>query len=481
MTQQVLDIHAAFSRRENVEVIAGAGTGKTTLIVSGNHLLPHSTLFLAFNKAIADELSKRMPHRKCSTFHAIALSNLTGRIGRLKVDSYKYSNLAQKKFGYDREKAKHVASIVDFFQLQAEGCFVKPAEWTASYLAEVIGEQDLYSLDLDEGDTVDKYLETAAECLRLEAKALTALSFGDMLFFLVHYAHFRKWDLRDWDCLVVDEAQDVSPIRLEIIKLLSKRVIQVGDPRQAIYAFAGAMTSAMQNISNAYGCKPYPLSVTWRCSEAVIREASTVVGDFLKARPNAPEGRVDTIQETQLYQCHLDENSMVVSRTNAPLITCALRMFQHGIPFNLMSDFPEKLAKRTAKLADGITGMAAFRTAVNDAREKKLEVVKSKALIARINDEYDCILIVADRCSRVSEVSDTFRKLGYAKTGVLLATGHKSKGLEAQNVFILRPDLIPAPWVNAEDEEAMQQELNLKYVMITRAKDNLFYLEPETK
>lgn len=479
MTEQVLNIHAAFSTKKSIEVIAGAGTGKTTLIVTGNHLLPHQTLFLSFNKAIAEELVKRMPHRACKTFHAIALNQLTSRVGKLKVDSYKYSRLATKKYGSSREDANAVASVVDMFQLRAEGCFAKPSQWTPQFLQETIGETDLYSIDFPETLSQTTALAQASELLQTESKSLTALSFGDMLFFLVHFAKERRWDLRDWDCLVVDEAQDVSPIRLELIKLLSKRVIQVGDPRQAIYAFAGAMTTAMDSISEAYNCVPFPLSVTWRCSTEVIKEASTIVGDFLIARPNAPAGRVEEIPESQLYRCYLDEQSMVVCRTNAPLISVALRMYQNNIPFNLMADFPERLSKRCKKLAEDCRGMAAFRSAVEDSRDTKLAAAKSKGLQARINDEHDCILVVADRCNEPYAVSETFKQLGYCTTGVMLATGHKSKGLEAQNVFILRPDLIPAPWVDELDEEAMQQERNLKYVMITRAKDNLFYLTPE--
>jgi superfamily I DNA/RNA helicase len=52
----------------------------------------------------------------------------------------------------------------------------------------------------------------------------------------------------------------------------------------------------------------------------------------------------------------------------------------------------------------------------------------------------------------------------------MFCTVHRSKGLEAKVVYILRPDLMPHPKGNA------QEERNLKYVAITRAKERLIWV-----
>ena len=56
--------------------------------------------------------------------------------------------------------------------------------------------------------------------------------------------------------------------------------------------------------------------------------------------------------------------------------------------------------------------------------------------------------------------------------GIVLSTIHKIKGLEANRVFIVRPDLLPM-----QTSKAWQaiQEKNLEYVAITRAKLELVY------
>lgn len=471
-------IHTAFQRPESLLVIAGAGTGKTTTVVNGQHLLPRETLFLAFNKAIADELAIRMPARKdnCKTFHAIGLRIISSRLGRMPTDAYKYSRIATEQ-GLNRQDSNRVKDIIEQFQLAVEGASTHSDDWDLDFFMKTCGE-DIYLLDEDGCNlTLEDTCEFAMSILRVETRQPTAFSFSDMIWMCVYFAIHRKWFLVDYKVVVIDEAQDVSPIRLEMLRRLTKRVIAIGDPRQSIYAFAGAMLGAMGEIQQAFNAQELPLSVTWRCDNAIIKEAETVVGPYLMPRPNAGEGEVKYLSLNSMENTMITNTSMVVCRTNAPLLGLALKLLRARKPFRLMSDYPDKLSKRAEKLAKGLNGMAAFRTAVRDFYEAKVESVKSKGLIARLRDEQECMLEVSNQCDNPSDVGELFRSLMLSKNGPILCTGHKSKGLEAEHVFFLRPDLSPAPWVDPENAGAYQQELNLRYVMITRAKHTLTYLE----
>ena len=481
MTEQVNAIHAAFKGNNSLTVEAGAGCGKTTLIVTGNQYLPYSTLFLSFNKDIADELKKRMPMRMCGTFHATALRNLTSRIGKLPIDAYKYSRLASKQYGLDRDDANCVSQIISDFQMNVEPIFFDPKEWTPEYCISLMSQHFQFELDIADQDTFYTRVDQAMELLCQEINKPTALSFDDMLFFLAFYQKKKRWNLCDYDCVVVDEAQDVSPIRMHLISLFSKRLIQVGDRRQAIYAFAGAMTNAMDQMSERFNCVEYPLSVTWRCATSIIEEASTIVGDFLQARPDAPTGQVGYMREVELLNSTLDNSTMVVCRMNAPRISLALKLLKRRVPFNLRSDFPERLIKKVKRLASNLHGLASLRTALREHYDEKIEGAGDNAqLIHRITDERDTLIEISNDCDSIDDLLMTLEDLAKSKYGVVLSTGHKAKGLEAENVMILRPDLTPAPWIDpVEKPEQYQQELNLKYVMITRAKTNLFYVEKD--
>lgn len=54
---------------------------------------------------------------------------------------------------------------------------------------------------------------------------------------------------------------------------------------------------------------------------------------------------------------------------------------------------------------------------------------------------------------------------------IRLSSIHKAKGLEADRVWIARPEILPAPWAKLDWEKV--QERNLQYVAYTRAKHSL--------
>ena len=56
-----------------------------------------------------------------------------------------------------------------------------------------------------------------------------------------------------------------------------------------------------------------------------------------------------------------------------------------------------------------------------------------------------------------------------------LCTVHKAKGLEWPRVFILDPHRMPSPY--ARQAWQLEQEMNIKYVAITRAQQALVYIE----
>ena len=62
------------------------------------------------------------------------------------------------------------------------------------------------------------------------------------------------------------------------------------------------------------------------------------------------------------------------------------------------------------------------------------------------------------------------------KNPVMLSTIHKAKGLEADRVLILCPHKLPLTWKNQLDWQ-LEQELNLKYVALTRAKKELVFVQ----
>ena len=61
------------------------------------------------------------------------------------------------------------------------------------------------------------------------------------------------------------------------------------------------------------------------------------------------------------------------------------------------------------------------------------------------------------------------------KAKVLLSSVHRAKGLEAETVYISRPEMMPHPMATLEWE--IEQEFNIKYVAITRSMNTLVFME----
>jgi DNA helicase II / ATP-dependent DNA helicase PcrA len=73
----------------------------------------------------------------------------------------------------------------------------------------------------------------------------------------------------------------------------------------------------------------------------------------------------------------------------------------------------------------------------------------------------------ADLCRKIDALFNS------EQPDMTLSTVHKAKGLEADRIFLLNPDEMPLKWPNQQAWE-LQQEHNLKYVALTRAKGELY-------
>jgi superfamily I DNA/RNA helicase len=72
-----------------------------------------------------------------------------------------------------------------------------------------------------------------------------------------------------------------------------------------------------------------------------------------------------------------------------------------------------------------------------------------------------------------------FDSAGKPNNAVVLGTVHRTKGLEADRVWVLKPELIPHPMAKAGWQQ--DQERNLAYVAVTRSKRELYWVgEPSS-
>ena len=86
-----------------------------------------------------------------------------------------------------------------------------------------------------------------------------------------------------------------------------------------------------------------------------------------------------------------------------------------------------------------------------------------------------CLYSIKDTAELKSYINRLFTD-EKVENAVMLSTAHKSKGLEANRVLILLPNKLSLTWQNQLDWQ-LKQELNLKYVALTRARKELVFID----
>lgn len=462
-------------------VEAVAGSGKTTTVVEFvRRCVPthHRVVFLAFNKPVATELSARLPSSaEAKTLNSLGFGAVRKAIGSVQIDDKKTFKLIDQLMQADgiempREAVREIASLVSKAKAHAlvpVGGKFKGYEATHERWGELI---DRYDLDLG-----DVEIAIANRVLQAGLDQRSIIDFDDQLYFVV------ALDLQcfQYDWIIVDEAQDVSHVQRLMLKKFLKphgRLIAVGDSRQAIYGFRGADSDALDNLRKTFKADVLPLSITYRCARNIVESARRYMPS-LEAAPNAPSGIVKNLAE--LDGDSLTPADMVLCRYTAPILSTAYALIGRRIPCRVegrdIGVGLVSLIKRVAGKQWTTLSIEQFLTKLDAWRTRELEKAQAKEDEAKINaidDKYQSIRAVMDAsgAQSVPAIISEVEKLFTSTQGVRLSTIHRSKGLEADRVYVLEAQA----GRRKMQEWQLQQEQNLLYVACTRAKTELYFV-----
>ena len=482
----------------NLAINAVAGSGKTTTIVSACKRLKlheRDVKFLAFNKLIADELKVKLNgYADVSTLHAFGFSILKKLYNfpqyrmYVKVDSWKYQKyVRQNVFSLssiitpDTSAAKvwgFCCNVQKLFDL-ARVNLIQHGE--KKKLQSLCDEHNLINL-FDEVNVCDILLEDAYEM----PKDLV-IDYVDMIVLPL----FHKDAIPTFKFVFIDECQDLNTAQRELMLCAAKggRFIAVGDRNQAINGFAGADCNSFDKIASLPNTTELPLSVNYRCGKNMVRLAQELVPQ-IQAHRGAIDGEVNHVNSlsTDLFR----ENDMILCRTSAPLVGLCMKLIQSGITAvvkgkDIAQDLKLLVENANTKNIDQVLAY------LNNEKEKLVATIKSDRKCTEAEaKQAQKYLNLEDRCKCIENIclysiKDTMQLKSYidklftddkVENAVMLSTAHKSKGLEANRVLILLPNKLPLKWQN-QLEWQMKQELNLKYVALTRARKELIFIDME--
>lgn len=465
---------------KHLVVRARAGTGKTTTIIAAIRFAPEEKIVVcAFNKRIADELTFRLakenPHAVAKTLHALGFACVLRFWSGIKVasGSDRADSLTEQVCGpIAPDTIKKLVS-----KLHSKAREIAPHARNVGELTELAIEFECLPDETWDGTKFDAaYVEAKAlEAMELAAtvKPTVGIDFADMIFLPVR----NGWMSKSYDLVVVDEAQDMTVAQLELARGICRgRICVVGDDRQAIYAFRGADAESLDRLKAELKAGELGLTTTYRCGKAIVELAAALVPDFTAGDANPMGEILSRTAQTIVEDVQLGD--FVLSRVNAPLVSTAMSLLRSGKRARIAGrDIGAGLKALIRRFAKGAAAhsVPALLARIETWEKKEIArwtAAKKQGKIDMVQDQAATLIHLTDGANSVREVENRIDALftddGLGQAGVITCSSvHRAKGLEASRVFILRNTL----------RETSQEERNIIYVAVTRAKHTLVWVD----
>lgn len=450
----------------NTVVIAVAGSGKTSTLIEGFRYIPKrlTSLMVAFGKANADELRERAPsYVEARTFHSLGMRTIKNSFGsKIKLDPDKTINIITKLLEEQGIKKQSKNGFDTIISLDRTVSLCK------SYLidtpSKIDGLMDDFAIDIVLLDRED-YIKNVCQILRLCKEEKRCINYDEMIWFPYVYG----LSFEQYDRVFIDETQDLSAGQIHMaLKSCKKdgRILALGDPKQAIFAFRGGDSNSVDNVIKRLNAKVLPLSVSYRCAKKIVKLAQEIVPD-IQAAPNAKEGKIINISEKGFLE-QVKPGDFILSRLNAPLIYHCLALLRMKVPANIkgrdvgaqLNYMIRKSEKKTVK--DFLQWLDNWKTSeIARLKEKGRDPIL-------IVDKANCLETLCEGARSLEEVSDNIKTLfndGDDSDRVMLSTTHRAKGAERDRVFML---------CKTYRRDMNEEENNIVYVSWTRAKSELY-------
>lgn len=506
---------------------AVAGSGKTTTIIECINYIPNDKLilFCAFNKKIRDEISNRTNDTGkdliVKNLHQLGFELIKQNRVTCTVNNKKYRNLFRKlkegvlkkllseyeevsnsnPFGYytlsDKDTYFEFENLILNITEKVRSTFLENDSIVFKELllhynlvnfksfSEPVTEK-LYTILFEISNNI---IEEGNRIYFTEG----IIDYTDMLYIPGKFKYESKFK---FDYLFIDECQDLSKSQLEIAFKYKKSegtVIAVGDPKQSIYGFTGADVESFYRISERLeGHSKLKLSYCFRCPDKVIELAKKYRSDIRSYK--LQKGCIKRIKSSEITK-FISSNDLVLSRTHDSLAKILITLISSGKNIkidkealsNILAGINRIFKKEEIETIDIFREDPLFFKKIE---ERRLYIINKSI---RNGDEAD----VADEIDYVKKMIELLQNLGVKNpkiktlkelielfvnrvnnhpNAIELSTIHSAKGLERDNIFILDYNKLPAFRSNHSDWER-EQEKNLTYVALTRAKKNLYLVE----
>lgn len=453
-----------FSNFHDIALIkAYAGTGKSFTLKQYCKQHQSSTfLYFVYNKSMridAQKSFKDINNVAITTFHGIAFKQVGTRYkSRLdKEESLKSFDLIRflDEEKIDPDEMPHYAHAL----LKTVQDFTSSSDTIDEYTQKHKKRSNL--------DTIYDYEMLAYVLGKLRAVWNEIVDVNNTKIPFEHDFYLKIFQLEKhkmaFDYILVDEAQDISPVMIDIILTQTHaKKIFVGDSFQSIYAWRGAVNS-LNYLDRTYRPPVFYLSKSFRCPPRVGWLANRIIKlagaekDFVGVATPAP------VTKQKTY----------IARTNSGLFGFCVEnldkkiYFVGGIKsynFTDLLDVQNLLSKKHEYIrSEFISKFADFKELNKYSRDMNdISMIGTIGIVLKYMKK-NLYSLIAD----IKEASTT----KMSEADIVVTTAHKSKGLEWAQVELL--DDFPFGSETKMERANVGEELRLLYVAVTRAMNNV--------
>jgi superfamily I DNA/RNA helicase len=450
---------AIISNAPQILCIAGAGSGKTTVLTKRIEFLvkyrgvdPSKILAITFTRKARQEMHRRLDMLDIQT-HIHTFNSFSERI--LKLHGSKIYTRPTKTISY-QNKVMLTISALDSIGLTINQATEKyythfqrisktPEQLSHSFMNDCFSVLEYFKLknkeikDPPESESLEKQDNTImiyhiTKFLDQQMRLAGLRDFIDQLLDTISFFKQHPLAIPKFDYILIDEYQDVNSTQIELINLLNpKNIFCVGDPRQSIFGWRGSDLDYILNFKQKYSeSEIISLTKNYRSNNHLVKLMNRSIKHL-----NLPDLEHNFEQEKQISLKKFDSED---------------EEFNFVTNNVLNSQIPKKdifvLARTNRQLIN----------------------LSQKFQQKRIN-----------YMIRTDEVKNPiFEKQG----AVTLATIHSIKGLEAKKVFVIgcteknfpckASDHPVIDLIKTQEYDKEEEEKRLFYVAISRAKNKLY-------